>query len=142
MIFYHFTRDQAKEVTETLFINGFLRYSGPNDSHLRRKTVIMVSRIIIFALIAGVVYLHYTTPKIEDHKAFLLKEMQIGFAPSEEQLEKIWKKTDFANFFVCSFIKETESSTMISYGFLKKVRLADDNWAAENRAAILQRSNY
>jgi hypothetical protein len=102
----------------------------------------MVSRIIIFVLILGVVYLNYTTPKVEDHKAFLLKEMQIGFTPDEEQLQRIWKKTDFSNFFVCSFIKDTESSTMISYGFLKKVKLADDNWAKEARAKILRQSNY
>ena len=52
----------------------------------------MVTRIIIFALIAGVVYLNYTVPKIEDHKAFLLEELQIGYALNEEQQEKLWKK--------------------------------------------------
>lgn len=102
----------------------------------------MVSRIIIFALIAGVVYLNYTTPKIEDHRAFLLEELQIGYAPSEEVQERIWKKTDYTNFFVCSFIKDTENSVMISYGFLKKVRLANDKWAEETRSRILQQSNY
>ena len=40
----------------------------------------MVTRIIIFALIAGVVYLNYTLPTREDHKAFLLEELQIGYA--------------------------------------------------------------
>ena len=44
----------------------------------------MMSRIIIFALIAGVVYLNYTTPKIEDHKALLLEELQLGFALTED----------------------------------------------------------
>ena len=102
----------------------------------------MASRIIIFALIAGVVYLNYTTPKVEDHKVFLLEEMQIGFTPSEEQQERLWKKTDYSNFFVCSFIKDTEKSTLISYGFLKKVKLANDQWLAAARAKILQQSNY
>lgn len=102
----------------------------------------MASRIIIFALIVGVIYLNYTTPKVEDHKAFLLENMQIGFALSEEQQERLWRKTDYSNFFVCSFIKDTERSTLISYGFLKRVKLADDKWAEEARAEILQRSNY
>lgn len=106
------------------------------------KPVVMVSRIIIFALIVGVVYLNYTTPKIEDHKAFLLDEMQIGFALTDEQQKSVWKKTDYSNFFVCSFIKDTEKSTLISYGFLKKVKLANDKWAEETRAKILQQSNY
>ena len=52
----------------------------------------MVTRIIIFALIAGVVYLNYTVPKIEDHKAFLLEEFQIGYALNEEPQKKLWKK--------------------------------------------------
>ena len=102
----------------------------------------MVTRIIIFALIAGVVYLNYTVPKIEDHKAFLLEELQIGYALNEEQQEKLWKKVDYSNFFVCSFIKHTESSVMISYGFLKQVKLANDNWVTETRTETLKRSNY
>lgn len=102
----------------------------------------MVSRIIIFALIVGVVYLNYTTPKMEDHRAYLLEELQIGYALSEQQQERIWKKTDYSNFFVCSFIKNTEKSTMISYGFLKKVKLVNDKWVEETRDEILRRSNY
>ena len=102
----------------------------------------MISRIIIFALIAGVVYLNYTTPKIEDHRAFLLEELQIGYAPSEEVQERIWKKTDYTNFFICSFIKDTESSVMTSYGFLKKVKLANEKWVEETKTELQRRSNY
>ena len=102
----------------------------------------MISRIIIFALIAGVVYLNYTTPKIEDHRAFLLEKLQIGYALSEEDQERVWKKTDYTNFFICSFLKDTESSVMISYGFLKKVKLANDKWVEETKTEIQRRSNY
>jgi len=101
----------------------------------------MVSRIIIFALIVGVVYLNYTTPKIEDHKAFLLEEMQIGYTLDEDLQEALWGKVDYSNFFVCSFMKTTESSVMISYGFLKKVKLANDKWIEETRAETLKRAN-
>ena len=102
----------------------------------------MVSRIIIFALIVGVVYLNYTTPKMEDHQAFLLEKLQVGFALNEEQQERIWKKIDYSNFFVCSFIKDTSSSVMITYGVLNKVKLANDKWVEETRAEIMRRSNY
>lgn len=102
----------------------------------------MVSRIIIFALIVGVVYLNYTTPKTEDHKAFLLAEMNFGFALDEELQERIWRKTDYSNFFVCSFVRDTKSNALISYGFLKTVRLNSDDWVKETKAEILRLSNY
>jgi len=102
----------------------------------------MVTRIIIFALIVGVIYLNYTTPKIEDHKAFLLEKLQIGYTLNEEQQERLWKKIDYSNFFVCSFMKNTTSSVMISYGFLKRVKLANDKWVEETRAEILKQSSY
>ena len=98
----------------------------------------MATRIIIFALIAVSVFLNYTTPKIEDHKAFLLEELQIGSVLNEEQLDRLWKKIDYSNFFVCSFMKATESSVMISYGFVKEVKLANEKWIAETRAEILK----
>jgi len=102
----------------------------------------MVNRIIIFALIVGVVYLNYTVPKVEDHKAFLLEKMQIGYALNEAQQDIAWRKVDYSNFFVCSFMKNTESSTMISYGFLKKVKLTNDKWVEETKSEILKRSDY
>lgn len=101
----------------------------------------MVTRIVIFALIAGLVYLNYTTPKVEDHKAFLLNQLQIGYDLPEEQQDALWKKVDYSNFMVCSFMKTTESSVMISYGFLNKIKLANDKWLAEARANLEKRSN-
>jgi len=102
----------------------------------------MVTRIVIFALIAGLVYLNYTTPKVEDHKAFLIDQMQIGYPLTEEQEATLWKKVDYSNFMVCSFMKTTETSVMISYGFLNKVKLANDKWIAETKTKLQQRSGY
>ena len=79
---------------------------------------------------------------MEDHQAFLLEKLQVGFALNEEQQERIWKKIDYSNFFVCSFIKDTSSSVMITYGVLNKVKLANDKWVEETRAEIMRRSNY
>ena len=36
----------------------------------------MIQRILIFALIGGLVYLNYTTPKEEQHRAATLAELQ------------------------------------------------------------------
>ncbi len=88
----------------------------------------MISRFIFVVLIAGLGYLVYTTPKVEDHKAFLLAELQQTYPVSEEMQTQIWKEVDYSNFFVCSFMKTSVGSTMITYGFLKKVKLIDSEW--------------
>jgi hypothetical protein len=88
----------------------------------------MLSRFIMVVLIAGLGYLVYTTPKVEDHKAFLLTELQQTYPIPEEMQEKLWKEVDYSNFFVCSFMKTSVGSTMITSGFLKKVKLIDTEW--------------
>lgn len=88
----------------------------------------MLTRVVLFLLVAGLVYLNYTTPKIEDHKAFLLAELQQSYPIPEDMQERIWREIDYSNFMVCSFMKTREGSTMISYGYLKKVKLIDSEW--------------
>jgi len=96
----------------------------------------MFTRLFLFALIVGLVYLNYTTPKIEDHKAFLLAELQQSYPLPKAMQERIWKKLDYSNFMVCSFMKTREGSTMISSGYLKKVQLIDDKWVNEVKATL------
>lgn len=100
----------------------------------------MLPRIILFALIAGLVYLNYTTPKIEDHKAFLLAELQQEYPFPEAMQERLWRDLDYSNFMVCSFMKTTEGSTMISSGFLKKIKLIDTQWLDEVKANLQRQS--
>ncbi len=96
----------------------------------------MLTRIVIFLLIIGLGYLNYTTPKIEAHQAFLLAELQQSYPVPEEMQEKIWREVDFTNFMVVSFMKTREGSTMISYGFLKKVKLVDTEWVDKIKAKL------
>ena len=98
----------------------------------------MFTRIFVFALVVGLVYLNYTNPKIEDHQTFLLAELQQEYPLPEAMQERLWKKIDYSNFMVCSFMKTREGSTMISYGFLKKVKLVDTEWVDKVKK-ILQR---
>jgi hypothetical protein len=100
----------------------------------------MLKRIVIFALVVGLGYLNYTTPKIEDHKAFLLSQLQQSYPVPEEAQEKIWNDLDYSNFMVCSFMKTKEDSKMISSGYLKKVKLINTKWTGETRA-LLQRQS-
>ena len=98
----------------------------------------MLTRIVIFLMVVGLVYLNYTTPKIEEHQAFLLAELQQSYPVPEEMQERLWKQIDYSNFMVCSFMKTREGSTMISYGFLKKVKLVDSEWVDKVKK-VLQR---
>lgn len=51
----------------------------------------MLTRLILFALIVGLVYLNYTTPKIEAHKALLIAELQQnGYPVPESMQDQIW----------------------------------------------------
>ncbi len=102
-----------------------------------------MSRLFFFILIAGLVYLNYTVPKIEDHKAFLLTKLQQEYPLPVEMQEKIWKDIDYSNFLVCSFMKTKADSKMISSGYLKKVKLINTRWVDETKATLQkQLSSY
>ncbi len=101
----------------------------------------MFNRLILFVLIAGLVYLNYTTPKIEDHKAFLLSQLQQGYPIPQEMQEKIWRDIDYSNFMVCSFMKTKIDSKMISSGYLKKVKMINTKWVEETKAVLQTRLN-
>ena len=96
----------------------------------------MLTRIIVFLLIVGLGYLNYTTPKIEDHQAFLLAEIGQSYPVPEEMQERLWKKMDYSNFMVCSFMKTSVGSTMISYGYLNKVKLVDTEWVDKVKSEL------
>lgn len=99
----------------------------------------MLTRIIIFLLVVGLVYLNYTTPKVEEHQAFLLAELEQSYPVPEDMREKLWRKTDYSNFMVCSVMKTREGSTMISYGFLKRVKLVDTEWVDKVKKQLQRR---
>lgn len=96
----------------------------------------MFKRMILFALIAGLVYLNYTTPKIEEHKAVLLAQLQQGSPLPAELQQSLWQDLDYSNFMVCSFIKTKEGSKMISSGYLKKVKIINSTWVKETKEKL------
>mgnify|MGYP001825755121 CR=1 FL=1 len=100
----------------------------------------MLKRFVIFIFIVGLVYLNYTTPKIEDHKAFLLSQLEQSYPVPEEMQERIWKEVDYSNFLVCSFMKTSVGSTMVSYGLLRQVRLVDTEWTDKVKTRLQQQA--
>ena len=104
----------------------------------------MFGRIIIFAIIVGLGYLCYTNPKLEDHQAFLLAEIQQTYPLPDEMHERLWKEVDYTNFFVCSFIKTTTGSTMVTTGFLNKIKLVDTEWVdkVKTKLATMENNYY
>ena len=100
----------------------------------------MLTRFIVFLLAVGIGYIIYTTPKVEDHKAFLIAEIEQTYQMPEEMKERIWNDVDYSNFFVCSFMKTSTGSTMVTSGFLKKINLVDTQWVDKIKTELQRQS--
>ena len=102
----------------------------------------MFKKLIFLIIIGGLVYLNVTTPKQADHEALLLEELQqLGPLPENVQ-EQIFKQTDFSNFMVCSAIKTSEDSKMITLGYMNKTKLVNTEWPQEMRKKYMKYSDY
>lgn len=91
-----------------------------------------LKKLLIWILIAApFVYTYKTRPTYEQHLREIYAE-----AVSAEDAERAdlmdfpqWEKTHFRDFYLATTVSDTEQLNMISYGFLGKVRIADDTWA-------------
>lgn len=102
----------------------------------------MFKKLILFALIGGLVYLNYTNPTREDHEELLLAELQQFGPVSEEQFAAALTEIDYSNFMVCSATKTTLESKMISLGYLKKVKLVNDMWPRQTMQKLQGAQGY
>jgi len=104
----------------------------------------MITRIVIFALIVGLGYLNYTNPSEAEHKQAILAELEQGGWPVPEQMqEALWRTVDYSNFMVCSFMKATNiDSKMISTGYLKKVKVVNQQWVESATKDLQKRMAY
>ncbi|TLM67317.1 MAG: hypothetical protein FDZ69_04270 [Deltaproteobacteria bacterium] len=101
-----------------------------------------MKRLLFLIIAGGLVYLNYTNPTREDHEAFLLEELQTLGPVSEEQFVQATRDVDFSNFMICSATKTTLDSRMISVGYLKEVRLINDQWVQETMRKLQGRQGY
>lgn len=102
----------------------------------------MFKKLILFALIAALVYGNYTNPKREDHEALLLAELQKIGPVSEEQFVATLQDIDYSNFMVCSATKTSVDSKMITLGYLKKTKLVNDQWVKQTMQKIQAVQGY
>ncbi len=91
----------------------------------------MFKKLIFVAIIAGLVYLNYTNPKREDHEAVIRAALQKNGPVSDEQFDAVMKDVDYSNFMVCSATKTTLDSKMITYGYVKKTKLINEEWVKQ-----------
>ena len=102
----------------------------------------MFKKLVLFALIASLVYLNHTNPTREDHEELLLAELQQFGPVSEEQFATALKEIDYSNFMVCSATKTTLESKMISLGYLRQVKMVNDKWARQTMQKLQGAQGY
>lgn len=95
-----------------------------------------MKKLLLLIIAGGLVYLNYTNPTREDHETLLYEEMQALGPISAEQFEQAVGEIDFSNFLVCSATKTTLDSRMISLGYLKEVKLVNEQWLQETRRSL------
>ena len=85
--------------------------------------------LLILAVIAFLGFLYYSNPSFQDHKSEIGSDLVESNTISDELDDPFWKDLDYTNFFICSTTKSTTSKTMVSVGFMWKVKVVDNEWA-------------
>ena len=90
----------------------------------------MLTRIIVIALIGGLVYLNYSNPTEQEHKDAIIAELQQSWPIPEEIQAQIWSKVDYTNFLV------QLPSTKLQTPFIKTIKIVNDKWVEETRRNV------
>lgn len=101
-----------------------------------------MKKLIMFAIIGGLVYLNYVNPKLAAHQSALLDSLNQAGGVSEEFRDQVWRDVDFSNFIICSVTKTVLDSKMISIGYLNKVKVVNNQWAEEIVKKYENRGGY
>lgn len=102
----------------------------------------MITRMVVLALVAGLVYLHATNPTELDHQEAILALLEPAWPLSEELQDEIWRTVDYSNFLVCSFMKTSADSKMITTGYLHRIELVNNRWLQETRQNLQKTLAY
>ena len=102
----------------------------------------MFKKLIFLIIVAGLVYLNYTNPPREGHEALILASLQKNGPVSQEQFAALMKDVDYSNFMVCSATKTMEDSKLITYGYLQKTKLVNDEWVKQSTQKIQLLQGY
>lgn len=89
-----------------------------------------MKKLLALVFLGGCGYLAYTNPDYATHKRAIAAQLPGDIPYSEErELEKpLFGTLDYSNFLVGSATKDTVKLTLVSYGYLGKVKIVDKDW--------------
>ena len=88
-----------------------------------------MKKLIFFILLAGAGYLYYTNPTREAHIEALTEALTARQVIAEgAATPAMFRDLDYSSFFIGSSLKDTEKMTIVTSGYLGKVKVVDDQW--------------
>jgi hypothetical protein len=88
----------------------------------------IMKKLILLILVAAVGYLAYTNPDFTAHKAAISEQLPgRAMLYAQDEADR-FSTLDYSNFLIASATKDTVKMTMVSYGFLGRVKIADEDW--------------
>lgn len=85
--------------------------------------------LFLLLIAAGVCY--YYNPPLEDHISALVADAPQDMFSSESLRDKVKENLDFTNFVVASATKDKLRLSIVTFGFLGKVRIVSHKWMGE-----------
>lgn len=95
--------------------------------------------LFLLLIAAGICY--YYNPPLEDHISALAAQVPEGTSFSEDIRDKIRDNLDFTNFVVASATKDKVRLSIVTFGFLGKIRIVSDKWMGELLKAPSERGS-
>lgn len=87
-----------------------------------------MKKLLLLALIAAAGYAAYTNPGFGSHRQAIADQLPGQTYYTEEQEAERFRDLDYTNFLIGSATKDTEKMSLVSYGFLGRVSIVDENW--------------
>ncbi|MDK2846739.1 MAG: hypothetical protein PWP34_92 [Desulfuromonadales bacterium] len=87
-----------------------------------------MKKFILLVMAAAIGYAAYTNPAFIDHQDAISSQLPGQQYYTEEQNAERFGDLDYSNFLIASATKDTINMTMVSYGFLGRVTVVDEDW--------------
>ena len=89
-----------------------------------------MKKFLFLLLVVAAVCYHYNPP-LEDHINALTANVPEDMSFSEGMSDKIRENLDFTNLYVASATKDKLRLSIVTFGFLGKVRIINEKWLGE-----------
>ncbi|ABA89721.2 hypothetical protein Pcar_2482 [Syntrophotalea carbinolica DSM 2380] len=87
-----------------------------------------MKKLLMLVIAAAIGYAAYTNPDLDAHQQAISDQLPGGQYYSEEQNLARFSDLDYSNFLIASATKDTTKMSMVSYGFLGRVTVVDEDW--------------